>query len=197
MEQKMAKSFMVMFMVLLVQACAAPTPEPTVTLAPTATPVPTATETAAPTESATPANAPGYEVLTQYEGEWSGTWQNTTFGSTGDAMATVTVNNDGTMELILDLDGFVFGAIDPPAVTLTGTYTASDATLELVDDATFGTIALVFTADGEVDGSFDNLMLAGGTMSVTGSHSPEHIEIGYSLVLGAINADGVLILDHE
>jgi hypothetical protein len=187
---------------LLLQACGGPeAPPPTATLPPpppppTETPAPSATPPA-PTETATPAHAPGYEAWLAYAGDWSGAWQNQTFGTTGEALATVTVRDDGTAEIVLDLGGFVFGVINPPPITLSGTYTATDATFGLEEDPTFGNIAVTFTAQGEVIATFANLLLQGGSMSVTGTFTPQRIEMNYSLSLGSINANGVLNLDHE
>jgi hypothetical protein len=53
-------------------------------------------------------------------GRYEGAWNNLTFGSMGAASLDVSiVGTDGSFTL--DLDGFVFGVIDPPAATVTGT----------------------------------------------------------------------------
>jgi hypothetical protein len=51
-------------------------------------------------------------------GEWSGEWNNTTFGSSGPIEATITVNTGaGFLLANLDVGGFVFGQEDPDPQT--------------------------------------------------------------------------------
>ena len=75
----------------------------------TGAPAPTTTTTAAPDPLLTAALAAG--------GVYSGSWTNTTFGSTGDAGLTMTVTEDGDVSMVWDLGGFVFGASDPDGET--------------------------------------------------------------------------------
>ncbi len=194
-------SLMLLLLVLL--ACAgAPqptaTPEPSPTSLPTDTPAPTPTlaptDTPAPTATPTPAAAPGYEAWQEFEGDWSGSWKNSTFGTTGSAEATVVVRDDGTAEIMLDLGGGVFGAANPPAITLTGTYTATEATFTLEGDPTFGNITLTFTAEGKVTGVVEKAMRGAGKVDLTGTMTQEKMELNYTVAFSAVKAKGVLAL---
>ena len=101
-----------------------------------------------------------------FAGNWTGTWNNTTFGSKGAAKMTVVVDEaKKSVELTLDLDGNVFGAADPPAEKFTGTYTAAGFTVTS-KSTLFGDLSLTFKADGTISGSgkpagFDDITFKG------------------------------------
>lgn len=113
------------------------------------------------------------EIAGRYAGDWSGSWTNRTFGSTGEASAVVTVQGEETMTVSLDLAGNVFGASDPPSedfvIQLDGqgqtsgtsaTYGPYEASWEL--DA--GTITIDLT---EVPGDRITTVSGSGTFSDT------------------------------
>jgi hypothetical protein len=52
-------------------------------------------------------------------GTWSGTWTNTTFGSTGTINAVITAPDASTIVISHDVSGNVFGCIDPAPAVLT------------------------------------------------------------------------------
>ena len=52
-------------------------------------------------------------------GKWAGTWQNTTFGSTGPITATVKAPSNKKLVFTLDFGGNVFGCSDPAPETIT------------------------------------------------------------------------------
>jgi hypothetical protein len=52
------------------------------------------------------------------KGKWTGTWKNTTFGSTGDVISNVKVNGE-KMTPITDFSGNVFGCDNPPQGSIT------------------------------------------------------------------------------
>ncbi|MEJ2012872.1 MAG: hypothetical protein P8X64_11710 [Anaerolineales bacterium] len=140
-------------------ACSSGTPaveqaQPTPTeamAAPTDTPLPEPTAT---TDT-------GYDTLAAFAGTWSGSWTNTTFGSTGDLTATIEVNPDGTATFTFDPGGFVFGAFDPPEITFQGTYDASGVTIDLPGDEVFGDVTVTFNPDGTFEMVGDIIPTAG------------------------------------
>jgi hypothetical protein len=179
---------------LAITGCAAPTPEPTATPLPSPTPTPVPAPTDTPT-----AEAPSpYELAKQFEGDWAGEWHNETFDTRGDAVATIVVREDGTFDLTLDLNGMVFGFIDPPAVTFTGRYgDMQGADLSVNDDPTFGDATLTITADGQVTGRLEDLMGAGGTLDITGTITPDRFDLRYVLSISGLGAEGTVVLEHS
>ncbi len=162
---------MVLLMALMLAACGAEEiPESTVTPAPE----PTTQVPPTPTEDA------AFQALQAYLGAWSGEWRNTTFGSSGAVSATVSADEDGTMTFSVDLDGFVFGALDPDPVTYSGNFDAEGAVFNIPGDPLLGDLTITVTADGEVvivgesvpDERIDKV-------SAVGTVTPEEISLEY------------------
>lgn len=84
-------------------------------------------------------DAPGYEDVARLAGAHSGSWTNTTFGSQGNITIDLTVNPDGTAQMTLDVDGIVFGLLDPDPLVIGGTYDAR---------------AITFTGESDLFGPF-------------------------------------------
>jgi hypothetical protein len=190
------RTFAAALTVLAIAGCAEGTPEPTATVAPTATP--TSTPEPAPTDTPTVEAASPYEIAKQFEGQWTGSWHNETFDTTGPAQATVVVREDGTFDFVLDLGGSVFGLLDPPPVTFSGSYGAMQgADLSVTDDPTFGDASLTITADGEVTGRLEDMMGTGGSLDITGTITPQRIDLRYTLAFGSISAEGTVELEHQ
>lgn len=85
----------------------------------TATTVPSTTTTSVPSTTVDPIAA-RVAAASALAGEYTGTWSNTTFGSTGSVTAVVTVDaTAGTVTIDLDLGGTVFGAADPDPTVIT------------------------------------------------------------------------------
>lgn len=80
-------------------------------------------------------------------GSYSGTWNNTTFGSSGAARIDIQIDGS-TATFTTDLDGNVFGQSDPDAVIYTGTVTADGMTFTTPSSPLFGNMTLVVNADG-------------------------------------------------
>jgi hypothetical protein len=53
-------------------------------------------------------------------GRYVGAWTNTTFGSTGKAVIEIQITGTNAT-LLFDMDGYVFGSMDPPLITMPGT----------------------------------------------------------------------------
>ena len=127
------------------------TPAPTqATQAPTTAPPPPETTTPiAPTTSAAPPTtlSPFLAVITGLAGEWSGSWTNTTFGSTGPTSAIMEVLDDGTIAVTIDLGGFVFGQGDPAEEMWI--FNLADLTQPVtVQSETFGEVTAILSLEG-------------------------------------------------
>lgn len=194
------KHALVPALVLALAACggggapeATPTPEPE-QMAPTAT-TPPPEPTAAPTAT----EDTGYEQARAFAGEWSGSWENTTFGSSGDAHASIDVQPDGTATFTVDLDGMVFGMLDPDPMTYEGTYNADGATFEAPGDPLFGDLTIFVVPGGEVTINGELVPIEGiASLSASGNISEDTIELEYTVVFtGGGEAMGVLNLTKE
>jgi len=63
------------------------------------------------------------QVPTDFEGDWTGRWENLTFSSKDSARMTVTLDTVlKTATVVLDLDGSVFGGTDPAPLVMSGSY---------------------------------------------------------------------------
>lgn len=121
--------------------------EPTTTVPPT-TAAPTTTEAPTTTAAATTTAAPtttdplaaARARAEEAAGDYTGTWTNTTFGSSGPMAMTLAVDGD---EIVVDIDlgGFVFGQPDPEPETYRLPLTSLSTTGSF-DTVVFGTITL-------------------------------------------------------
>ena len=75
-----------------------------------------------------------------------------TYSTTGGATATVAVSTDGTVTVTIDLDGLVFGLIDPPPQTVTSTYSASGIVFEELNTA-IGDVKVTMTPASDTSGN--------------------------------------------
>ncbi len=92
--------------------------------------------------------------------EYSGTWNNTSFDTSGDAYFELDLNTTaGTYEILMDLDGFVFAFVDPDPFTLTGT---------LNPDGSAVISELGHPLFGDVTGTVDGL----GLINITAANLP-------------------------
>jgi hypothetical protein len=90
-------------------------------------------------------------AMARMAGNWSGTWSNTTFGSSGGVTMQVTVDTLAqTARVVLDVNGSVFGAGDPPAETINGSYAESGNATATLTSAVLGTISVTVTPAGQV-----------------------------------------------
>lgn len=138
----------------------------------------------------------GDHFASDFQGSWTGTWQDTMWGLSGAASADVSVNESNqTVTFSLDLDGNVFGAGDPPSETFTGTYDDTTFTVSTTS-VVFGSASLIFNIDGTIGGSgtpsgFDEVRFHG-----TGS--PTQITINFDLYDGgSIAGSGSMTLNKD
>lgn len=112
-------------------------------------------------------------------GNYSGTWTNTTFGSSGDAFLEVSFNqSNSSMQFILDLDGFVGGLPDPDPRTLNGTYNSNGATIDSL--GTEGDLLLTWDADATIQYVITNISTYGfETQGGTGIGTGDVIMLDY------------------
>jgi hypothetical protein len=131
----------------------------------------------------------GTVKATDTAGDWTGTWNNTTYGSTGSGTLKVTVDEaTKNVTYILDLNGSVFGASDPPAETFSGSY-ASGAYKMSGNSATLGQTTINVAADGTLTGTAKP---ARGDVTLDGTVSASKIEINYTIKSGSDTITGKL-----
>lgn len=135
-----------------------------------------------------------------YAGTYFGSWENTTFGSSGDATMVVAVDTGASgIDLTIDLDGFVFGASDPPAESFSGMYDADGFTVT-GSSVTFGDVTLSVDTSGELTGTGINVPNPGiDRVEFQGSASPEEISTAYTVFFAGSNetATGVMNLSKQ
>jgi hypothetical protein len=122
-----------------------------------------------------------------FAGNYVGQWVNNTFGSTGPARMTITVDEAArTIRLVLDLDGNVFGGADPPPQTIDGTFVPGGNAIFASNTPVFGTVNMIVTPAGVLTGTFTNLPNPGITrVELTGTVTPQTIVIDYTVIFVA------------
>ena len=115
-------------------------------------------------------------------GAWTGTWKNTTFSTQGAETMNVTVDTVAqTMNIVLDLNGSVFGGSDPAAETFSTTYTLTGATFTKTSPV-FGNITLTITPAGTLTGSATNVPGVGiSRVDFSGTITPALITVNYTI----------------
>ena len=141
---------------LLVASCGGGATEPSGEVAATSTTGSQATTSSAPAAApttvpaattATAAVDPLLQAVAGIAGSYEGEWRNTTFGSTGPIEITLTVEDDGTVTVEMDLGGFVFGESDPDPESMV--FNISDTTEgATVESVVFGTMTLSIAGAG-------------------------------------------------
>jgi hypothetical protein len=134
-----------------------------------------------------------------FAGNWTGQWVNTTFGSSGSAGLTVSVNTSAqTFQATLTLGGNVFGAGPPPPQTFSGSYASSTFTQT---SSVFGNLTVTIGSGGAITGSATNVPNPNiSRMDFTGTATSQKITINYTVTFSASagggTAQGVLTLNH-
>lgn len=81
---------------------------------------------------------------------YEGTWENTTFGSSGDAFFEIEIVGS-TMTVTADMAGFVFGIGDPDPLVISGTVNPDgSASLEATDHPTYGDVSATIDSAGNI-----------------------------------------------
>jgi len=122
-------------------------------------------------------------LAAQGSGNWSGTWRNTTFLSNSTLTAVVTADTVAqTMRVVLDVNGSVFGAGDPPAETFTGTYTPGSGGTITQTSARFGNVSITFNPNGSFTGACTNIPVAGiARFDFTGTMTTSTANLSYTV----------------
>lgn len=179
---------------------------PTSTEAPSATPAPTSTSTATPEPTATPTTTASpsptptptpslQEEFGVVAGNWEGSWLNETFGSTGAARAFAELLPDGTARFALDLDGLVFGFIDPPAFTFEGAYDDRGAHFLIQDHEFFGNMTLEIDRDGAMVLEAPRVPIVGLSVGLEGTLNSAVFDARYTIAFaGGGGGEGVITL---
>jgi len=90
-------------------------------------------------------------------GNWTGTWRNTTFNSSGGATMTLAVDTVAQrFTCTIDLSGTVFGRGDPPAETFNVNYTTASGASISGSSGFYGQVSASVSASGAVTGSMVN-----------------------------------------
>lgn len=152
---------------LTVAACAGSTS--TASMTPAATPVTTSAPTpgeAAASAAATP-TAPGnatdaYPLLAGYQGHFTGSWDNTTFATTGSMTWDITADPSArTVDITVDVGGRFFGGPGGPPESIKLTHLA-DGVIKGTSSA-FGDVAGTITPGGALSITLTNI--PGGVIS--------------------------------
>lgn len=89
-------------------------------------------------------------------GTYDGQWDNTTFSSTGGANAVITMGvESATLNMVIDLDGFVGGMSDPDPRTFIAVYDGNGLTIDT--SIAEGDLLLTWEADGTITWSMTNM----------------------------------------
>jgi len=137
-----------------------------------------------------------------YEGNWQGQWENITFGSQGNASVQVTVDEAAqTAQFVVDLDGNVLGAGDPPPITFNATYDENSLTVD-GSSALFGDVSFGAAKGGALTGSATNVPNAAiDRVDVTGNATSTTITVNYTVTFSALagggTATGTLTLNKQ
>jgi hypothetical protein len=143
---------------------------------------------------------PAGDLASQLAGNWIGTWNNTTFGSSGSAALAIVVNTSAkTYAVTLTLGGNVFGGSAPPAQTFSGSYTTASGATFTGHDSLFGDITFSITPAGVITGSATNVPSSNvSAVSFNGTASATTITINYSVTLKPSGtAAGTVTLTHS
>lgn len=128
--------------------------------------------------------------------DYEGSWNNTTFGTSGAAYANVTTTLPA-VQVTLDLDGSVFGGLDPSALVLNGVVSpdSSIAFTAVVGHPTYGDVAASVNALRILNATATSLPNPGiASVAIGGQTSPTAMDLQYTVTfvtggqaLGTIN----------
>jgi hypothetical protein len=119
-----------------------------------------------------------------YLGVWSGTWNNTTFGSSGAVSVTVTQTGD-TYALQFDMDGNVFGGSNPALESFSASVSAVNASLVSLSSSVYGTLTGTLAANGTLTGSGSAIPGPVDTFTLTGTWNATTITANVTITFDA------------
>ncbi len=153
-------------------------------------------QTPGPEVSLEPTQDPSYERALEMAGEWEGMWVNNTFSSSGAATLIIEVDPSGVATLTLDLDGFVFGMLDPDPITYTANFGGGRIDFDVSGDPVFGDFLATGLADGTVSIEAELIPVEGiARLTAEGTFAPRGIHLTYTVeFFGGAEASGELNL---
>jgi len=140
--------------------------------------------------------------ISDFIGNWTGQWNNITFGSTGSTTMTLTSDvTNMTAQMILDMNGNVLGGADPAPMTLDGTYTDTEFTVSATTDL-FGEFTLSVDNLGVLTGQGINIPNTFiDRVDFSGNALPNLITINYIVTFtpdaGGGTAVGILLFNTK
>jgi hypothetical protein len=156
------------------------------------TPTPEMTPTPSPT-------TPPFNIEAR-GGSFSGTWNNTTFASSGATTVDLTINDGVGFTLILDLGGNVFGGSDPEPETFEGTFRGTAPYTFTYNSTIFGENTTL-TIDANGDFQFDAPKPVTGitdyTLSIDFDDANQTATGAFSLTLMSMNVVGTVSLTKD
>lgn len=141
-----------------------------------------------------------YDQYKGAAGTYTGEWQNLTFGTTGDTSMVVEIEPTGSAEFTIDLDGFVFGLINPDPKTYASVYDADGIIFSAQDDDLFGDLTIAVepndndTAQFEIT-ALDIPMGDIDQLEATGTLYTDSLDLNYTITFNdTTTAEGILNL---
>ncbi len=127
-------------------------------------------------------------------GFYRGTWHNNTFGTSDSAFMTINADGGSSMlEIILDLNGNVFGGSDPAPVTMTGPYDANGFSVS-GNSPTYGDLFITGYSDGTITGRLPNVPNPNiDSTTLAGTFNADTVALTYLIYNGgSVYANGVI-----
>jgi hypothetical protein len=111
-------------------------------------------------------------------------------------MMDISLSEDGTASFTLDLDGSVFGASDPPAKTISGTFDESETKFQVTGDDLFGDLTVTVTPDGSISIEATMIPTPGiDSLTARGTITSEAVNLNYTVTFSdGSTAEGVFEL---
>jgi len=123
-----------------------------------------------------------YNELLEYEAEWEGTWTNTTFNTSGDITMNVDVKPNGIITAEYDLEGFVFGWLNPNKRIAQGVYNKDGVFFIIESDYVFGDVKVQAKPDKTIAISGLKIPLRRvNAVTATGEFDEQHATIDYNV----------------
>ncbi len=131
------------------------------------------------------------DLAAGFAGLWSGHWNNTTASTSGSAALTLTPDLPSqSVQAVLDLNGNVFGAGDPPPEAFTGTLTEQGIVLKGVSP-TFGTYDVTVDGFCAISGTLTHLpSIFIDSVAFAGTATPTKISLAYTITFTPTGGGG-------
>lgn len=112
------------------------------------------------------AGGTGFGAVQDLAGRYQGFWTNITFGSTGKAVIEIQMAG-ANATILFDMDGYVFGAMDPPLISMPGLVQGGQILIDNHGTGMFGSISgTIDSANGTFSAALGDIP-GGGIQRVT------------------------------